>query len=70
MFRALITLITLIVLMASGCGSIRDIGLSAWNETSTVCPDSGYDNGGSVEPGLGYCKLGRGFFLSYETKIN
>ncbi len=67
MFRALITLI---VLMASGCGNMDNIRLSVWNDPWISCPDSDYDNGGSVEPGLGYCKFGRGFFLSYETKIN
>lgn len=62
MFRTLVVLQVLLV----GCSNI---GLSAWNETSISCPDSDYDNGGSVEPQMGYCKSGRGFFLSYERKI-
>jgi hypothetical protein len=54
-------------LLLAGCGNI---GLSAWDETSTLCPESDYDNGGNVEPQVGYCKSGRGFFVSYEHKIN
>lgn len=56
-----------VCLMLSGCGNI---GLSVWNEASISCPESDYDNGGNVKPMLGYCKAGRGIFLSYETKVN
>lgn len=63
MLRALIA----VCLMLSGCSNI---GLSAWSETAVSCPDSDYDNGGSVKPQVGYCKSGRGIFVSYETKVN
>lgn len=56
-----------VCLIMSGCSNI---GVSVWNETTVSCPDSDYDNGGNVEPQPGYCKSGRGLFLSYETKVN
>lgn len=62
MFRALLIL----QLLLAGCDNI---GLSAWNENSVSCPDTDYDNGGSVELQPGYCKSGRGFFVSYEAKV-
>lgn len=63
MFRAILV----VCLMASGCSSI---GIDAWNEPGMACPDSAYDNGGSVELQTGYCKSGLGFLLFYEYKIN
>lgn len=54
-------------LLLSGCGNI---GLSVWSEDKYACPESQYDNGGTVKPMLGYCKGGRGFFVSYDRKIN
>lgn len=63
MLRSLIV----VCLILSGCSNI---GISAWSETSVSCPDSDYDNGGNVERRVGYCKVGRGIFVSYEAKIN
>jgi hypothetical protein len=63
MLRALIA----VCLILSGCSNI---GVSVWSEDKYSCPDSDYDNGGNVELRPGYCKSGRGIFLSYETKVN
>ena len=45
------------------------IGGSMWNEDSTICPDSDYDNGGTLEPKPGYCKSGLGGFISLERNF-
>lgn len=46
------------VVFFSGC-----IRVSAWSENGVNCPDSDYDNGGKVEPALGFCKAGKGVFF-------
>lgn len=62
MFRA----VAVFLLTLSGCANI---GVSAWDESKISCPDSEYDNGGSVKPMLGYCKIGRGVFISYDQNF-
>lgn len=63
MFRVLL----IFQLTVVGCGNI---GLSAWSEGKYSCPETDYDNGGTVERRVGYCKSGRGFFVSYDCKVN
>jgi hypothetical protein len=62
MFRVLILSILL-----SAC-SPWEVGGNLWNNGGTVCPDSEYDNGGSVPRISGYCKAGIGGII--ELKRN
>jgi hypothetical protein len=63
MLKALV----LSVLLA-GCAPWT-IGGDVWNESSTVCPDSEYDNGGAVKLMPGYCKTGIGGFIALERNF-
>jgi len=49
----------------SGCFKL---GLEAWDNSGSPkggqCPDSDYDNGGSIEPEPGMCKMGTEFLIS------
>lgn len=67
MYRAVMLLASLVL---SGCLSI---GIEAWdnsgNPSQGECPDSEYDNGGSVEPEPGLCKMGTGALLSITHRF-
>jgi hypothetical protein len=63
----MLKILIVVCLMLSSCSNM---GIAIWNEASVSCPESDYDNGGNVKPMLGYCKSGKGIFLSYETKVN
>jgi len=63
MLRALILSILL-----GGCSSWQVNG-DLWNQSNTTCPDSEYDNGGTVEPMPGYCKAGTGGFIALERNF-
>lgn len=62
--------IVLLSLILSGCFSI---GIEAWDNsgspTNGECPDSDYDNGGSVRPEPGLCKMGTGALVSINRRF-
>jgi hypothetical protein len=63
MLRALI-----LSVFITGCAPWKVDG-SLWNESSTICPDSEYDNGGAVKLMPGYCKSGVGGFIALERNF-
>lgn len=50
-----------LTLFLSGC-----VRISVWSESGVKCPDRDFDNGGSVEPALGFCKAGKGAYVSFN----
>lgn len=54
----------------SGC---LKIGIEVWDNsgssTRAQCPESDYDNGGSVRPEPGLCKMGTGGLVSIKRRF-
>ena len=67
MYRAIVLLASLAL---CGCASV---GIEAWDNsgspTQGECPESDYDNGGSVMPQPGICKMGTGALFSINYRF-
>jgi len=63
-------LIALCLSLLCGCSNF---GVEVWDNSGRPsegeCPDSDYDNGGSVKPMLGICKMGTGMFVSIDHRF-
>ena len=64
------TLMVLCLILLCGCSNF---GVQVWDNSGSPsqgeCPDSDYDNGGSVKPMLGICKMGTGLLLSIDRRF-